>query len=203
MRRILTAATGLVLVTGVLVLAGTGIVRGRGVDDATSSSRVAISLGSAHTPGTASQQAFISQVAPGARAAQARYGIPAAVTIAQAIEESRWGHSPLAVRDHNLFAMKGTGPAGSEFRVYHNVAESITDHAKLLATSAAYHQAMASRHAPDAFANALTGVYAADPQYGANLIAIMRLYNLYQYDVTAAKRLTPRAGLRPLRSPPG
>ena len=178
MRRILTAATGLVLGTGVLVLAGTWISRGQPGDT--------ISLGSAHTRGTASQQAFISQVAPGARAAQARYGIPAAVTIAQAIEESQWGHSPLAVRDHNLFATKGTGPGGSEFRVYHNVAESITDHAKLLATSAAYHRAMASRHRPDAFANALTGVYAADPQYGANLIAIMRRYNLYRYDVRAA-----------------
>jgi flagellum-specific peptidoglycan hydrolase FlgJ len=138
-------------------------------------------------------------VAPGARAAQARYGIPAAVTIAQAIEESRWGHSPLAVRDHNLFAMKGAGPAGSEFRVYRNVAESITDHARLLATSAAYHQAMASRHRPDAFANALTGVYATDPQYGANLITIMRRYNLYQYDVTAAPRHTTSGIARPIR----
>jgi flagellum-specific peptidoglycan hydrolase FlgJ len=212
MRRILTAATGLVLGTGVLVLAGTGIARGRGVDT--------ISLGSAHTPGTASQQVFISQVAPGAMAAQARYGIPAAVTIAQAIEESRWGQSPLAVRAHNLFAMTGTGPAGSDirptqeyqngrwvtvtapFRVYHNVAESMADHVKLLATGAAYQRAMASRHVPDAFANALTGVNAPDPQYGAKLIAIMRLYNLYRYDVTAAKRLTTRAGPRPLRSPP-
>ena len=42
-------------------------------------------------PGTATQQAFISQVAPGAVAAQQRYGIPASVTIAQAIDESGWG----------------------------------------------------------------------------------------------------------------
>ena len=177
MRRILTAATGLVL--------GAGVQPG-----------ATISLGSAHTHETASQRAFINQVAPGAMAAQARYGIPAAVTIAQAIEESRWGHSPLAVRDHNLFATKGTSPAGARFRVYHNVAECSTDHAKLLATSPAYHQAMASRHRPDAFANALTGVYATDPQYGTRLIAIMRLYNLYKYDVTAAPAPT-------LNVPPG
>ena len=96
-------------------------------------------------PDTASQQAFISEVAPGAVAAQTRYGIPAAVTIAQAIEESGWGQSLLAVRDHNLFGIKGTGPAGADmqptreyengrwltqtaaFRVYHNVAESIAE----------------------------------------------------------------------------
>ena len=136
-------------------------------------------------------------------AAQSRYGIPAAVTIAQAIDESGWGQSALAIRDNNLFGIKGTGPAGSDvlptrefqsgqwvtisaaFRVYHNVAESIADHTELLATGPSYQQAMADRHLPDAFATDLTGVYATDPQYGSNLIAIMRLYNLYRYDTAA------------------
>jgi flagellum-specific peptidoglycan hydrolase FlgJ len=151
-------------------------------------------------PGTTAQQAFISVVAPGAIAAQQRYGIPAAVTIAQAIDESGWGQSELATADHNLFGIKGTGPAGRQmwptqeyengvsvtgtapFRVYHNIAESIADHGQLLATSQAYQHAMANRHVPDAFAAALTGVYATDPNYGPNLIALMRLYNLYRYD---------------------
>ena len=66
---------------------------------------------STHVPGTAAQQAFISQVAPGAIAMQSRYGVPAAVTIAQAIDESGWGQSALAIRDHNLFGIKGSGPA--------------------------------------------------------------------------------------------
>ncbi len=100
-------------------------------------------------PGTAAQQAFISMVAPGAIAAQQRYGIPASVTIAQAIDESGWGQSRLAAADHNLFGIKGTGPAGSDmrptreyengiwvtrtapFRVYHNIAESIAEHGRL------------------------------------------------------------------------
>ena len=72
------------------------------------------------------------------------------------------------------------------FRVYRNIAESIDDHGRLLATGAAYQHAMASRHLPDAFATALTGVYATDPDYGANLIALMRLYHLYRYDSPAA-----------------
>jgi flagellum-specific peptidoglycan hydrolase FlgJ len=163
-----------------------------------------------HVPGTASQQAFISQIAPGAIAAQSRYGIPAAVTIAQAIDESGWGQSALAINDNNLFGIKGAGPAGSDmlptqefqngewvtisapFRVYHNAAESIADHSQLLANGQAYQQAMADRHIPDAFANDLTGVYATDPQYGTNLIAIMRLYNLYQFD-TAQTPTAPQA----------
>jgi hypothetical protein len=43
---------------------------------------------------------------------------------------------------------------------------------------------MADRHMPDAFAAALTGVYATDPGYGSHLIALMRLYHLYRYDST-------------------
>jgi flagellum-specific peptidoglycan hydrolase FlgJ len=153
-------------------------------------------------PSTAEQQAFISQVAPGAIAAQLRYGIPASVTIAQAIDESGWGQSELATQDHNLFGIKGTGPAGAvdrpteeyqggrwvattaSFRVYHNVAQSIADHSTLLATGGSYQQAMADRQVPDAFANDLTGVYATDPRYGSSLISIMRLYNLYRYDTS-------------------
>ena len=156
----------------------------------------------AGVPETAAQQAFISLVAPGAVAAQQRYGIPAAVTIAQAIDESGWGRSVLATADHNLFGIKGAGPAGRDmlptrehengvwvtrtapFRVYHTVAESIEDHGRLLATDPAYRHAMASRGRPDAFATALTGVYATDPGYGSSLIALMRLYNLYRYDAT-------------------
>jgi flagellum-specific peptidoglycan hydrolase FlgJ len=167
---------------------------------ASSASRSRPATPAAGVPGTAAQQAFISQVAPGAMASQRRYGVPAAVTIAQAIEESGWGQSTLASRDHNLFGIKGSGPAGSDiqptqeyengrwvtvsapFRVYHNVAESIADHAQLLATGESYQQAMADRHLPDAFATDLTGVYATDPDYGSNLIALMRLYNLYRYD---------------------
>jgi flagellum-specific peptidoglycan hydrolase FlgJ len=151
-------------------------------------------------PGTRDQQAFISLVAPATVAAQQRYGVPASVTIAQAIEESAWGQSSLAAQYHNLFGIKGIGPAGSvtlptqeyqngswvtidaQFAVYHNEAESIADHAQLLATSGYYARAMADRAYPDAFANDLTGVYATDPGYGANLIALMKLYNLYQYD---------------------
>ena len=117
---------------------------------------------------------------------------------------------------HNLFGIKGSGPAGSvtlptqeyengqwvtidaQFRVYHNDAESIADHAELLATSGYYTRAMADRAVPDAFANDLTGVYATDPDYGANLIALMKLYNLYQFDSPTASQA--QAAARPAAS---
>jgi flagellum-specific peptidoglycan hydrolase FlgJ len=155
-------------------------------------------------PDAAAKRAFIRQIAPGAAAAQRKYGVPAAVTIAQAIEESGWGRSALAVSSHNLFGMKGSGPAGStaqptrefegnqwvtqngSFRAYNNIAESIDDHGRLLATEGYYRHAMTVRHDPNSFADALTGVYATDPSYGAKLIGIMRQYNLYSYDTSGA-----------------
>jgi flagellum-specific peptidoglycan hydrolase FlgJ len=165
---------------------------------------------SASPAATSSQQQFIDMLVPGAIAAQRKYGVPAAVTIAQAIEESGWGQSDLAARDHNLFGIKGTGPAGSDmlptqefengqmvnrtaiFRVYHDFAESIDDHGRLLATSGYYRQAMADRQDPDKFAASLTGIYATDPAYGAKLIGIMQQYGLYRYD--AARPPAPTGG---------
>ena len=58
----------------------------------------------------------MNQVAPGAIAAQRTYGVPAAVTIAQAIEESGWGQSTLAAQDHNLFGIKGARQAAAPTR---------------------------------------------------------------------------------------
>ena len=175
-------------------------------------SRSAPAASTASAPGSEAQQAFINLIAPGALAAQRQYGIPAAVTIAQAIDESGWGQSQLASQDNNLFGIKGTGPAGSvlrstqeyengqvvtvsaPFRVYSDVAQSITDHSLLLATGSSYKQAMADRRSPDTFANDLTGVYATDPNYGATLITIMRQYNLYRFDAaTPGARSTTEA----------
>jgi lysozyme len=164
---------------------------------------------------TSAERTFIDQIAPGAMAAQRKYGVPAAVTIAQAILESGWGTSTLSAQDHNLFGIKGTGPAGgalyptteyvngrpvartAEFRVYHDVAQSLDDHGKLIADSGYYGQAMAHQHDPDAFANALTGVYATDPDYGTKLIGMMQQYHLYRYDAAASHptAVAPNSGI--------
>ena len=168
-------------------------------------------------PASQAQQAFIKAVADGAIASQRKYGVPAAVTIAQAIDESGWGQSFLAARDHNLFGIKGSGPAGSDmqptqefvngqavsqiasFRVYHSMAQSIEDHGRLLATGGPYRQSMTLIHDPNAFASSLTGVYATDPGYGAKLISLMHRFDLYRYD--AAAHAAPTHSSRPARTP--
>ena len=206
-----TAQTAAATIPGAMPIAGS-VTSYSSVTPSVRYSRSQAAASSASVAGSAAQRAFIAEVASGALAAQRQYGIPAAVTIAQAIDESGWGQSLLATQDNNLFGIKGTGPAGSvlrptqeyengqpvtvnaPFRVYNDVAQSITDHSLLLATGSSYKQAMADRRSPDAFANDLTGVYATDPNYGSYLIAIMRQYNLYRYDAgTAAAQGTAAA----------
>ena len=166
-------------------------------------------------PGTAAQHTFIKEVAAGAMATQRKYGVPASVTIAQAIDESGWGQSVLATNDHNLFGIKGTGPAGSDvqptqevingqlvnlaasFQIYQSIAQSIDAHGRLLARSGDYAGAMAQSRDPNAFAAALTGVYATDPAYGAKLIQLMKHYDLYRFDRAASHGEAPGTGSGP------
>lgn len=147
-----------------------------------------------------SSKAFIDSVAAGAIEGQQKYGVPASVTIAQAILESSWGKSGLSKRAHNLFGIKGSGPAGSftaptheyvhgkritikaAFRAYHTPAESLADHARMVGSNSAYDKAMQVKNDPDAFARALTGTYATDPKYGQSLIALMKQYDLYRFN---------------------
>ncbi len=54
----------------------------------------------------------------------------------------------------------------ARFRKFDTLAEAFDQHGKLIATNQVYARAMALTADPDAFADALTGVYATDPQYG-------------------------------------
>lgn len=105
---------------------------------------------------------FIEQIGAMARADMAKSGICAAVTVAQAILESGWGKSDLAIKAKNIFGMKcnlsgNTWPGSSwdgkstynkstgeyysgsyttvkaDFRVYKSWAESVADHSAYLA----------------------------------------------------------------------
>ena len=106
-------------------------------------------------------EAFIEKVAPLAQDEQKAKGILASITIAQAILESGWGRSELAVNANNLFGMKkslsgntwsgsawdgksvysketkevyASGPATvqADFRAYKSWQESVEDHSAYL-----------------------------------------------------------------------
>jgi LysM repeat protein len=151
------------------------------------------------------QAQFIAAAVPAAQASQRETGVPAAVTIAQAILESDWGDSVLARAANNFFGIKASGTAAGSgvywlpsrevvddedvvsvepFRTYTSPEASFADHGLFFRQNPRYWPALALASEPAAFAQAIADAgYATDPAYGAKLIALMNTYQLYQYDV--------------------
>jgi Mannosyl-glycoprotein endo-beta-N-acetylglucosaminidase len=139
------------------------------------------------------------EVIDAAKASEQHWRVPAAITLAQWIVESAWGAS-MPPGSNNPFGIKAVGdqPAvdagtrevvnGSDihitakFRKFDTLEEAFDLHGKLLATASPYRTAMTLINDVDAFADALTGVYATDPKYGFTLKFVMHNYNLTQYD---------------------
>lgn len=140
--------------------------------------------------------AFLDAVAPGAVLGMRETGVPASVTMAQAVLESNWGNSPLARDFNNLFNARGEGPAGGAyvpaseapngeagtFRRYNDIAESAADHGRIIAKTEKYAPLMTLRDRPERFATALGGIWSPNPQYGTTVTRIMRQFDLYRFD---------------------
>lgn len=151
------------------------------------------------------EQRFIADVAEAAQLSQQQTGVPASVTIAQAILESDLGRSRLSREANNYFGIKARakpGPAGviyidtwesiggrdvtvrEAFRAYHNMLESFIDHGMFFLENARYALAMQNVGSPRDFARLIHRAgYATDPKYSDKLIALMDKFNLYAYDV--------------------
>lgn len=158
-------------------------------------------------PGTApadvrrmTKDQFIRFVGDHARRAMAATGVPASVTVAQAIIETGWGKHTIG-EAKNLFGIKGRGPAGSvraptrefingkwvsvdaDFAKYDSFEQSITEHARFFLRNRRYARALRIKSDPDAFAREIHKAgYATAPNYATKLIELMRQYNLYQFD---------------------
>jgi len=154
---------------------------------------------------TGGRQAFIDATANIARADAATTGVPASVTVAQAILESDWGHSALAQDANNYFGIKAIGSLGTDgvvwlptsefddagqlyatvsaFRAYKSLADSMADLDHLLRTAPRYAAAMQLSNDPKQFAHELSAAgYSTDPDYADKLVALMDSYDLYGLD---------------------
>lgn len=163
---------------------------------------------------TSTQTDFLSKAAKQAVKAAKKYGTYPSVMIAQAIVESGWGESGLAVNANNLFGMKAgsdwTGATYTSktreedskgksyyvtaaFRKYNSYEESFEDNGKKLREGVSwqplrYQGAWIENAANYAAATkALTGTYATDNQYDTSLNARITKYNLNQYDPVVTK----------------
>lgn len=143
---------------------------------------------------------YIQKYAHIAVSEQAKFGIPASITLAQGLLESGAGKSELAMKSNNHFGIKcHTGWTGERtyhdddaaqecFRKYKNVSESYDDHSLFL-TSRPRYADLFSLKATDykGWAHGLKKAgYATDPNYAHKLIKIIEDYGLHQLDTHGA-----------------
>lgn len=139
---------------------------------------------------------YIKRYAPIAIAEQKKFGIPASITLAQGILESRYGTSKLAVNNNNHFGIKcfakkcrrghctnHTDDTHKDFfRVYPSAWESYRAHSLLLVNGVRYRPLFRTRDYKKWAYGLQTKGYATDKRYAAGLIGIITKYQLYKYD---------------------
>jgi flagellum-specific peptidoglycan hydrolase FlgJ len=150
----------------------------------------------APAPKSPSGEAYIAKFGPIARAEMQKYGVPASISLAQGLIESRAGTSKLAVNNNNHFGMKCfsrnckkghctnfTDDTHKDFFLkFSNAQQSWRAHSQLLASG---RYAKLKRYGRDyrRWAQGLKAVgYATDRTYAQKLIGVIERYNLYRYD---------------------
>lgn len=124
-----------------------------------------------------------------------QYGVPASITLAQGVLESGAGFSELTLKGNNHFGIKCHGwtgrtvyhnddAVGECFRAYDNAQQSYEDHCLFLRGGRRYSSLFSlDRTDYRAWAHGLKAAgYATNPRYAQQLIDIIELYKLYQYD---------------------
>ena len=157
---------------------------------------VIVALWSAAAAGQSQIESYIAQWAPTAVREMYRSGVPASITLAQGILESRYGLSTLAADGNNHFGIKchkdWTGKKqyhdddakGECFRVYDSAEESFRDHSDFLRYRDRYKFLFdfeTTDYKSWAYGLKKAG-YATDPGYPGKLIKYIEDYKLYEYD---------------------
>lgn len=148
---------------------------------------------------------LVEKFGAAAKASQQKYGVPASITIAQAILESGWGESQLAKQCNNFFGIKDVDHESyqefptteyskgrktrelARFEKYPSFESCFAAHARLLSIADRYQPAMAADN-PRSFALQLLACgYSTDPSYPDKLIALVRQYALTRFDAPPAQ----------------
>ena len=150
---------------------------------------------SAMLPDNSPQAAYIARYAPVAVREMYRSGVPASITLAQGLLESRYGQSRLATEGNNHFGIKCHDWTGAKiyhdddrkgecFRSYKSADESFRDHSDFLRYRDRY-KPLFDNDITDykSWAKGLKKAgYATDPAYPSKLVKLIEEYRLYEYD---------------------
>ena len=156
---------------------------------------------------TTAQKSFIDRVGKMAQADGS--GVLPSLTVAQAILESGWGTSDLALKANALFGIKA-GPAwkgprmekktsehidgkqvevAAAFRAYGSWEESVADHGAHLRGTARYKAVLGERDYKKACRAVHAAGYATAPDYADYLIRLIEQYGLTAWDSNPAPRV--------------
>jgi peptidoglycan hydrolase FlgJ len=144
-------------------------------------------------------ESFLKMALPAARSVKARWGVPIAVILAQAAQETGWGQR---VVDNAYFGIKGKSESGGstsfrttevidghvvhledKFRAYVSFADAADDYGRFLKENERYAGCFQHTQNPIGFAQAIAAAgYATDPGYGAALAGIIRSRGFDRYD---------------------
>lgn len=151
-------------------------------------------------PDRSPQEIYVEQFASLAVEEMYRSGVPASITLAQGLLESRYGLSELAVKGNNHFGIKchnnwkgkkmyyDDDRKGECFRKYPSPEQSYRDHSDFLRYRDRY-KFLFDYKITDykSWAHGLKKAgYATDPAYASKLIRIIEDYKLYEYDRKSA-----------------
>jgi flagellum-specific peptidoglycan hydrolase FlgJ len=144
-------------------------------------------------------QQYAERYAAEAMEQMKRYGIPASVTLAQGILESRNGQSELSQLGNNHFGVKASkswlknggdylvytdDKPNEKFCKYATVGDSYEHHSKILKNSSRYSQCF--KLSPDDYKGWTKGIerggYATNGGYAASLQKIIEINGLQKYD---------------------
>ena len=147
------------------------------------------------------QERYIARYASIAVNEMYRSGVPASITLAQGIIESRSGQSALAAEGNNHFGIKchnswrgrtmlvDDDSKGECFRVYDSAEESFRDHSDFLRYRDRYKFLFdLERTDYQGWAYGLKQAgYATDPKYAGKLIKYIEDYNLSRFDIVSVE----------------
>ena len=160
---------------------------------------------------TNEQKTFIDRVGNLAAADMQKSGVLASLTTAQAILESGWGKSGLAVKGKALFGIKAGGAwrgkvysaetkecydgvnyttIKAAFRAYDDWEESVADHSALLTGNARYKAVVGEKDYKTACKAIKAAGYATAPDYAEQLIKVIECYALTKFDKPAEQKLS-------------
>ncbi len=143
-------------------------------------------------------KAYARRFAPVAMAEMGRYGVPASITVAQAILHSNAGDHPLVETSNNHFGIRcfskecpkghcshhGTEEHKSFYRNFNTAWESFRGHSLLLTNKKYEHLLKLEKKDYKSWAKGLQKAgYSKDPQYAQKLIRIIEAMKLAELDV--------------------